>query len=208
MAAQSRRAGCGCCGCCSAFLLLLVALVVVGVGFLYFNAANRLNPASAGRRVPSPGTTISRQTYSIARQKFDQFFVDPAERNVTFSNAEVNALLADSPELGALRRGTAVVLNQVSAQVDCSLAVDIPFLPRRYLNWTFETRPAMRAGELELEVSRIEVEGKPLGATEIHQYRSVVVPMVERTLSGLNKLQGDRAVRDVRIENGNLVFSR
>jgi hypothetical protein len=34
------------------------------------------------------------------------------------------------------------------------------------------------------------------------------VPMVEKTLSSLNKLQGDRAVRDVRIENGNLVLSR
>ena len=208
MAAQSRRAGCGCCGCFFAFLLLLVALVAVGVGFLYFNAANRLNPASAARRVPLPGTTFNRQTYSIARQKFDRFFADPSEHSATFSNAEVNALLADSPELRLLRRGTAVVLNQISAQVDCSLAVDLPLLPRRYLNCTFETRPAMRGGELELDVSRIELEGNPLGAAGIHQYRLVVVPMIEKTLSTLNKLQGERAVRDVRIENGNLVLSR
>jgi len=208
MAAQSRRAGCGCCGCFFAVLLLLIALVVVGGGFFYFNAATKLNPASAAHRVPLPGMTFSRQTYSIARQKLDHFFADPADRDATFSNAEVNALLADSPELRVLRRGTVAVLNQNSAEVDCSLAVDLPLLPRRYLNCTLEIRPAMRAEELELDVSRIEIEGKPVGAAGMHQYRFVVVPMIEKTFSSLNKFQGDRAVRDVRIENGNLILSR
>jgi hypothetical protein len=207
MAAQGRRAGCGCCGCFFAVLLLLIALVVVGGGFLYLNAAEKLNPASAAHRVPLPGTAFSRQTYSIARQKLDHFFANP-EREATFSNAEVNALLADSPELRALRRSTVAVLNQNSAEVDCSLAVDLPLLPRRYLNCTLEIRPTMRAEELELDVSRIEIEGKPVGAAGMHQYRFVVVPMIEKTFSSLNKFQGDRAVRDVRIENGNLVLSR
>jgi hypothetical protein len=66
----------------------------------------------------------------------------------------------------------------------------------------------MRGEDLELDVSRIETEGKPLGAAEVRQYRLVVVPLMERSLSSLNKIQGDRAVRDVRVENGNLVLSR
>ena len=184
----------------------MIALVVVGGGFLYFNAAEKLNPASA-HRVPSPAMTFSRQTYSSARQKLDRFFADPAERDATFSNSEVNALLADAPELRVLRRGAVAVLNQNSAEVDCSVAVDLPVLPRRYLNCTLEIRPAMRAEELQLDVSRIEIEGKPVGAAGMHQYL-FVVGMIEKTLSGLNKFQGDRAVRDVRIENGNLVLSR
>jgi hypothetical protein len=207
MAAQSRRAGCGCCGCFFAILLLLIALVVVGGVFFYFNAAEKLNPASAAHRVPSPAMTFSRQTYSIARQKLDHFFADPAEREAMFSNAEVNALLADAPELRVLRRGTVAALNQNSAEVDCSLPVELPVLPRRYLNCTLEVRPVMRAEELQLDVSRIEIEGKPVGAAGMHQYL-LVVGMIEKTLSGLNKFQGDRAVRDVRIENGNLVLSR
>jgi hypothetical protein len=207
MAAQSRRAGCGCCGCFFAILLLLIALVVVGGVFFYFNAAEKLNPASAAHRVPSPAMTFSRQTYSIARQKLDHFFADPAEREAMFSNAEVNALLADAPELRVLRRGTVAALNQNSAEVDCSLPVELPVLPRRYLNCTLEIRPVMRAEELQLDVSRIEIEGKPVGAAGMHQYL-LVVGMIEKTLSGLNKFQGDRAVRDVRIENGNLVLSR
>jgi hypothetical protein len=207
MAAQSRRAGCGCCGCFFAVFLVLIALVVVGGIFFYFNAAEKLNPASAVHRVPSPAMTFSRQTYSSARQKLDRFFADPAERDATFSNSEVNALLADAPELRVLRRGTVAVLNQNSVEVDCSVAVDLPVLPRRYLNCTLEIRPAMRAEELQLDVSRIEIEGKPVGAAGMHQYL-FVVGMIEKTLSGLNKFQGDRAVRDVRIENGNLVLSR
>jgi hypothetical protein len=208
MAAQSRRAGCGCCGCFFTVFLLLLVLVLFGIGFFYFNAANNLNRVAGGRLVPSPATAFNRQTYSLAREKFDRFFADPAERNVTLSNAEMNALLADAPELRILRRGTGVVLSQTSAEVSCNLPLDIPLLPRRYLNCTFEVRPAMRGQELELNVSRIEKEGKPLGPGEIHQYQFIVVPMIERSLSSLNKIQGDRAVRDIRVENGNLILSR
>jgi len=208
MATQKRPGGCGCCGCFLAIFLLLFALILVGVGFFYFNASNSLNRTAAPRSVGLPGTTFSRQTYVIARQKFDRFFADPAQRSVTLSNAEVNALLADSPELRILRRDTTVVLNQFSADVQCSLPVGLPLLPQRYLNCTFEMRPVMRREELVLDVSRIEREGKPVGAAEVRQYRSVVVPLIEKTLSSLNKFQGDRAVSDVRIENGNLVLSR
>jgi hypothetical protein len=204
MANQSRRAGCGCCGCFSAVCLLLLVLFLVGIGFFYFQAANGLNRVAANRLGPSPATTFNRQTYTIARQKLDQFFADPAQHSVTLSNAEVNALLADSPELRILQRGTVVMLNQSSAEVECSLPVDIPLLPRRYLNCTFEMRPSMRGGDLELGVSRIETEGKPVGAAEV---RSLVV-LVESSLSGWNKIQGDRAVHDVRLESGNLVLSR
>ena len=208
MATQDRRGGCGCCGFLFSFCLLLLVLILVGVGLFYFMAANGLNRVAANRVGPLPATTFSRQTYTTARQKFDQFFADPAERNVTLSNAEVNALLADSPELRILKRGTVVILNQSSAEVECSLPVDIPLLPRRYLNCTFEMRPSIRGGDLELDVSRIETEGKPMGAAEVHQYRLVVVPLLERSLSSWNKIQGDRAVHDLRIESGNLVLSR
>jgi hypothetical protein len=208
MATQDRREGCGCCGCLLSFLLLLLILVLVGGGFLYFNAPNNLNRLGATGPVPLPATTFSRQTYTTARQKLDQFFADPGERSVTLSNAEVNALLAESPELRLLRHGAVVVLDQNSADVHCSLPVDLPFLPRRYLNCTFQVRPSMRGQEFELDVSQIEREGKPLGESEVHQYRFVVLPLIEKALSTLNRFQRDRSVRDVRIENGNLVLAR
>ena len=125
---------------------------------------------------------------------------------MTLSNAEVNALLAESPELRLFQHGVVVAFDHISAQVYCTVPLDLPFLPRRYLNCSFETRPSMHGEGLELDVSRIERDGKPLGAAEVRQYRVVIVPLIEKFLSSMNKIRGDRAVRDLRIENGNLVL--
>lgn len=208
MATQDRRKGCGCCGCLSAIFVSLLVLVLVGIGFFYFYATNNLNRTPAAGRVPLPATSFNRQTYAAARRKFDQFFADPAERNITLSNAEVNALLAESPELRFFQHGLVVAFDHISAQVYCSVPLDLPFLPRRYLNWAFETRPSMHGAGLELDISRIERDGKSLGAGEIRQYRVVIVPLLEKFLSSLNTIRGDRAVRDVRIENGSLLLGR
>jgi hypothetical protein len=208
MAAQNRRGGCGCCGCLLVSFLFFLALILVGLGFFYFNATKNLSRVAATGPVVSPATTFNRQTYTTARQKFNQFFADPAQRSVTLSNPEVNALLAESPELRVLSHAAVVVLNQNSAEVYCRLPMELPLLPRRFLNCAFQVRPSMRDDQFDLDVSRIETEGKPLGAAEVRQYQTVVLPLVEKTLSSLNKIQGDRSVRDVRIENGNLVLAR
>ena len=208
MAAQNRRGGCGCCGCLLVSFLFFLALILVGLGFFYFNATKNLSRVAATGPVVSPATTFNRQTYTTARQKFNQFFADPAQRSVTLSNPEVNALLAESPELRVLSGAAVVVLNQNSAEVYCRLPMELPLLPRRFLNCAFQVRPSMRDDQFDLDVSRIETEGKPLGAAEVRQYQTVVLPLVEKTLSSLNKIQGDRSVRDVRIENGNLVLAR
>jgi hypothetical protein len=208
MATQSGRKGCGCCGCVPAFFVLFLALVLVGVGFSYFYAANNLTRTATAGRVLLPATAFNRQTYTTARQKFDQFFADPGERSLTLSNAEVNALLAESPELRLFHRGVVVAFDHISAQVYSSVPLDLPFLPRRYLNWSVETRPSMHGEGLELDVSRFERDGKPMGAAEVRQYRVVILPLIEKFLSSLNKMRGDREVRELRIENGNLVLGR
>ncbi|MBV8376794.1 MAG: hypothetical protein JO279_07290 [Verrucomicrobia bacterium] len=210
MAAKNRGGGCGCCGCLLASLLVLLGLILLGVGFVYFSASTsrRNNAVAPGGQVVSFPATFIRQTYLAARQKFNQFFADPAERRVAFSNSEVNALLAASPELRNWTRGTAVVLNQDSADVSCSWPLDLPFLPRRYLSYAFQLRPSMRGDQLVLDVLRIEEKGIPLKAAETRQYQRIVVPLMEQALSTLNKVQGDRSVHEVRIENGNLILAR
>jgi hypothetical protein len=208
MATQNGRKGCGCCGCVLALFLFLLTLVLVGVGFSYFFAANNLARTTTTGRVLLPATAFNRQIYATARQKFDRFFADPAERSLTLSNAEVNALLAESPELRLLHRGIVVAFDHTSAQVNSSMPLDIPFFPRRYLNWSFETRPSMHGEGLELDVSRFERDGKPMGAAEVRQLRAVVLPLIVQFLSSMNKMRGDRAVRDLQIENGNLVLGR
>jgi hypothetical protein len=208
MAAQKGRKGCGCCGCVLALFVFLLALMLVGVGFSYFYAANNLTRTATASLVLLPASAFNRQTYTTARQKFDQFFADPAERSLTLSNAEVNALLAESPELRLFHRGIVVAFNHISAEVYSSVPLDLPFLPRRFLNCSFETRPSMHGGGLELDVSRLERDGKPMGAAEVRQYRVVILPLIEKFLSSMNTMRGDQAVRNLRIENGNLVLGR
>jgi hypothetical protein len=208
MATPVRRGGCGCCGFLFSFLLFLLVLFLVGLGLFYFKTADQLNRLGSTVSVPLPPTVTSRQVYREARQKFEHFFADPAERTLILSNAELNGLLADSPELRILNHGLVMTLNQNSADIYCSLPVSVPFLSRKYFNYTIHARPAMRGDDFELNVFRIDREGKALGASELRQFQIGAVPSLEKMLSLWNKLQMDRSVREVRIENGNLILAR
>ena len=208
MATQNRRGGCGCCGFLFSFLLFLVVLLLVGLGLFYFQASIQLNRLASTSPIPLPPAGSSRQLYNETRQKFAHFLADSAERSLTLSNAELNTLLADSPDLRILHRGIVVILNQNSADVCCSMPVNLPFLSRRYLNYTIHARPSMRGEDFELNAFRIDREGKTLGPTELQQFQNVAVGSAEKLLSVWNKLQMDRSVHDVRIENGNLILAR
>src|ERR1700730_3244675 len=208
MATQDRRGGCGCCGCFFSLLLFLLVLLLVGVGLFYFEAANQLSRLASTIPVPLPATASSRQVYNQARQKFEYFFANSGERSLILSDEELNAFLADSPELRILNRGAVVILNQNSADVYCSLPMNLPFQSRRYLNYTIHIRPSMRGEDFELNVFRVDREGKALGPTELLQLQIVAVLSIEKMLSICNKLQMDRSLRDVRSENGNLILAR
>ena len=208
MAAQDRRGGCGCCGFLFSFLLFLLVLLLVAAGLFYFKAADQVNRFASTGPVPLPPSVASRQVYNVGRQRFEHFSADSGERSLTLSNAELNSILADAPELRFLNRGLAVTLNQNSAEVYCSLPVSLPFVSRKYFNCTMHLQPSMRGDEFQLNVSRIDRQGKVLGAAELRQFQLVAAPSIERMMSLWNKLQMDLAVRDVRIENGNLVLAR
>jgi hypothetical protein len=208
MAAQGRRGGCGCCGFLFSFLLFLLVLLLVGIAWFYWSAANQLNRLSSTAPVTLPPAAADRQIYRRARQKAEHFFSDSAERSLTLSSEELNALIGESPELRILNRGAVVTLNQNSAELYCSLPVNLPFLSHRFLNYTIYIRPSMRGENIEMEVFRMEREGKPLGPNGLRQFQTVAVPLLDRILSSWNKLQFDRSVHDVRIENGSLVLVR
>jgi hypothetical protein len=149
-----------------------------------------------------------RQAYNEARQKLERFFANPGERKLILSNTELNAYLAGSPELRFFNHGAVVVLNQDSADVYCSLPLNLPFVSRKYFNYTVHLGPSMRGEGFELNVLRIDREGKALGPTELRQFQIVAIPSFEKMLSIWNRLQTDRSVREVRIENGNLILAR
>jgi hypothetical protein len=208
MATQDRRRGCGCCGFLFSFVLLLLILAVLGVGFFYFNAASQLNRLASTGPVTLPAAASGRQGYNEARQKLEHFFANSGERRLILSNAELNAYLAGSPELRILNHGAVVILNQDSADLYCSLPLNLPFVSHRYFNYTIHLRPSMRGEDFELNVLRIDREGKALGPKELRQFQIIAIPSIEKILSVWNRLQTDRSVREVRIENGNLILAR
>ena len=202
------KRGCGCCGISLALVAVVFVLLLVGTGVVLFNIATKLNNLSSSTPAVLPAVAGSSQSYSEARQKFDHFFSDPNERNLTLSEAEVNALLANAPELSILNRGVVVELKENTAEVHCSVPVNLPFLSGKYLNYNFVVRPTLRGQDVELQVSRIDRDGKPLGDRELAEFQVQFLPSIDRALSGANRLESDRSVRDVRVENGNLVLAR
>jgi hypothetical protein len=192
--------------------LVLVAavcvLLLVGTGVVLFNIVTKLNNLSSSTPAVLPAVAGGSQSYSEARQKFDHFFSDPNERNLTLSEAEVNALLANAPELSVLNRGVVVELKENTAEVHCSVPVNLPFLSGKYLNYNFVVKPSLRGQDIELQVSRIDRDGKPLGDRELADFQQQFLPNVNRALSRANQLELDRSARDVRVENGSLVLAR
>jgi len=202
------RRGCGCCGIFLALVAVVFVLLLVGTGVVLFNIATKLNNLSSGTPAVLPAVAGGSQSYSEARQKFDHFFSDPNKRNLTLSEAEVNVLLANAPELSILNRGVVVELKENTAEVHCSVPVNLPFLYGKYLNYNFVVSPSLRGQDIELQISRIDREGRPLGDRELARFQQQILPSVDQALSRANQLQSDRSVRDVRIENGNLVLVR
>ncbi len=208
MPGQSRRGGCGCCGCLFGSALLLVVAILIGFGFFYFAGTSGMDRLAVKGPFPSSATQFTPQTYAEAKQKLDHFYADSSERSLTLSNAEVDAILADSPEFRFLGRGALVFLNQNNADVYCSLPMGVSLLPKRYLNISFEVRPSMREGDVELEVSRIERDGKAVNAVEAQKIQTWIVPLVEKSLSSANRFSANGPVREARIENGALILAR
>lgn len=202
------KRGCGCCGIFLALVAVVFVLLLVGTGVVLFNTATKLNNLSSSTPAVLPAVAGSSQSYSEARQKFDHFFSDPNERNLTLSEAEVNALLANAPELSVLNRGVVVELKEDTAEVHCSVPVNLPFLSGKYLNYNFVVRPTLRGQDVELQVSRIDRDDKPLGDRELAEFQVQFLPSIDRALSAANRLESDRSVRDIRVENGNLVLAR
>src|SRR5260370_39507364 len=101
MSQPSQRRGCGCCGClgCLGSVVLVLVLAVVALVFLLYQTA------SADRPARPPALAVNQQVYVSTRKKRDDFNRDSSVRTLVLSDAEINTLLAKSPEAGFLAGG-------------------------------------------------------------------------------------------------------
>jgi hypothetical protein len=185
-------------------VILFISLgAIIFIGFLLFNhqEAPTLPP---GREPWSSGST--EQIYASARQRLGHFLNTSNANSVTLSAADVNSLLADTPELWFLRKRAVVAFQNDVIEVHLSLPLLLP--GTKYFNLVVFARPAMRGENVALDIFRIERDGRVLEGSDQRFFKTAVEPYLNQVLSGINKIQGDRAIRDIRVQRDSLELSR
>jgi hypothetical protein len=206
MADQNGKSGCGCCGVTSGLgcVVLLISLAaIISLGFLLFNHLEALTQPP-GQALWSSDS--SQQIYAAARQRLGNFLSTSNANSVTLSAADVNSLLADTPELWFLRRRATVAFQNDVIEVHLTVPVLLP--GTKYFSWVVFMRPVMRGENVALDITRIEQNGRVLDYNALRFFKTNVEPYLNQALSGLNKIQGDRPIRDLRVERDSLVLLR
>jgi hypothetical protein len=203
-----RQGGCGCCGPlgCAGMLLLIIVLGVAG--FLIVRTSWNLYSIASDQPLPVTRGTVLPGVYPQARDKLNNFLGDPAIRSVSLSEADVNAMLADAPELGFLQKGVNVVFRDNEAEL--RLRVPLHLLPfsTKYLNYEVFLRPIISGEKVTLNVLRVTSGGKPLDPIALRAFQGQAEPSLNLLLSGLNEIRQSRAIQGVRIQNGVLLLER
>src|ERR1700730_14415853 len=155
MAFETRRqGGCGCCGTwgCVGVLLLIILLGVAG--FFAVRITWNLYETASDQPLPVSRSEVSPGAYSQARGKLNNFMSNSEIRSVSLSEAEVNALLEDAPELAFLAKGATIVLRENEAELRFRVPLKLP-LKTKYLNYEVLLRPIVSCGEVRVDLSRV-----------------------------------------------------
>ena len=208
MAYETRRqGGCGCCGTwgCAGALLFLILL-----GVTVFFAARitwNLYAAASDQPLPVSRSEIPAGAYSQARGKLNNFMSNAEIRSVFLSEAEVNALLEDAPELNFLAKGATIVLRENEAELRFRVPLKLPF-NTKYLNYEVFLRPIVSWGKVTVNVSRVTSAGKALDPTTLRGFKEEVEPFLNQILSWLNETRQSREIQSIRVQNGSILLER
>src|SRR3982074_863868 len=130
-----RRGGCGCCGTwwrgCALALIILLGVT----GFFAARITWNLYATASDQPLPVSRSEVPPGAYSQARGKLNNFMSNSEIRSVSLSEAEVNALLEDAPELTFLAKGATIVLRESEAELRFRLPFRLLPLNTKYLNY-------------------------------------------------------------------------
>ena len=203
-----RQGGCGCCGtlgCAGALLLIIVLGIAV---FLAVRTTWNLYSMASDQPLPATRSTVPQGVYAQARGKLNYFMGDAAIRSVSLSEADVNAMLADAPELGFLQKGVNVVFRDNEAELRFRVPLHLLPFSAKYLNYEVFLRPIISEEKVTMNVLRVTSAGKPLDPIGLRAFKEQAEPSLNLLLSGLNEIQQSRAIQSVRIENGGVLLER
>jgi hypothetical protein len=205
MVYETRRpGGCGCCGglgCAGALLLIVLLGVAVffGARFVWYLSDQPL---------PADRTAAPSGAYPQVRSKLNGFMGKAEIRSLLLSEADVNAMLEDAPELTFLGKGATIVFRENEAELRFRVPLHLFPLSTRYFNYEVFLRPIVSWGKVTVNVSRVTSAGKPLDPTTFRGFKEQVEPLLNQTLTWLNEIQQSRAIQSIRVQNGSLLLER
>src|SRR5258708_33603039 len=204
MSQPSQRSGCGCCGClgCLGSVVLVLVLAVFALVFLLYQTATADRPARP------PALAVNQHVYVSARKKWDDFNRDSSVRTLVLSDAEINTLLAKSPEVGFLAGAATVTTRENGIQVQLSVPVKLVPFYTKYINTDVFLRPIVTGENVTLNVYSVDADGHPLDAPSLQRFKSQAEPAINMILTGANQFGGTRAIHEIRIQNASVVLMR
>src|SRR5258708_6332941 len=105
------KRGCGCCGPvgCVSGLLLIIVLSVAAFFVVRFAWYLSDQPLPVNQNTVPPGA------YPQVRHRLNDFMGNAEIRSVLLSEADINAMLADAPELAFLGKGASIAFRETHA---------------------------------------------------------------------------------------------
>jgi hypothetical protein len=203
-----RRGGCGCCGTwgCVGVLLLIILLGVTG--FFAVRIIWNLYETASDQPLPVTRSEVPPGAYSQARGKLDNFMSNPEIHSVSLSEAEVNALLEDAPELAFLAKGATIALHENEAELRFRVPLQLILFHTKYLNYEVFLRPIVSWGKVKVNVSRVTSVGNALDPTTLRGFKEQVEPFLNQVLSWLNETRQSREIQSIRVQNGSVLLER
>jgi hypothetical protein len=209
MANESRRrGGCGCCGMGGCVVLLLLIILLGVTGFFAVRITWNLYEAASDQPLPISRSEVPPGTYSQARGELNSFLSNPEIRSVSLSEAEINSLLEDAPELAFLGKGATIALRENEAELRFRVPLRLVLFNTKYLNYEVFLRPIVSWGKVTVNVSRITSAGKALDPATLRGFKELVEPILNQILSWLNETRQSREIRSIRIQNGSVLLER
>jgi hypothetical protein len=188
-------------GCGGALLLIVLLGVAIFFGMRFvWNLSDQ--PLPADRNAAPSGA------YPQVRSKLNDFMGKAEIRSVLLSEADVNAILEDAPELTFLGKGATIVLRENEAELRFRVPLHLLPLNTRYFNYEVFLRPIVSWGKVMVNVSRVTSAGKPLDPTTFRGFKEQVEPVLNEMLTWLNEIQQSRAIQSIRVQNGSILLER
>ena len=195
--------GCGCggpVGCVSGLLLIIVLSVAA---FFVVRFVWDLSD----QPLPGNQSAVPPDAYPQVRQRLNDFMANAEIRSVLLSEADVNAMLEDAPELAFLGKGVTVAFRENEAELRFRVPLKLPF-KTKYLNYEVFLRPIVSWGKLTINVSRVTSAGQALDPTTFRGFKEQMEPFLNQVLSWLNQIRQSREIQSIRVQNGSMLLER